>query len=194
MAKVECEIEREVGKGSGFVYVWFYPSDKDSTRRLSWRCKVGYTNVGVTSRVLANKEVMPEVPVIGLVIRTDRAKLLEKEIHRRLKEDGKWLDEACGNEWFETSPSEVEDLYNLIRLEGEPVRARPNWRLNRVATVQELSLYLRVNREQLNLLALNGMPVMRQPHGPPQYHLKSVITWLQERYPEKYNDLPLLKE
>ncbi len=57
---------------------------------------------------------LPERPIIGLVIRTDKANALEKAIHAILHIRNRKLDEVRGTEWFMTNPDEVEALYLQI--------------------------------------------------------------------------------
>ena len=59
---------------------------------------------------------MPEKPKIALRIQTDNDKPfeLEKAIHKLLAKDGKQMKGAPGAEWFDTSPSEVEEIHAIL--------------------------------------------------------------------------------
>ena len=57
---------------------------------------------------------MPEKPKIALRIQTDKPFELEKAIHKLLSKDGKRLQGAPGAEWFVTSPSEVEEIHDIL--------------------------------------------------------------------------------
>ncbi len=54
---------------------------------------------------------LPEYPKVGLIIKTDALNLMESTIQNILKLQGKQKQDAPGKEWFITSPSEVETVY-----------------------------------------------------------------------------------
>ena len=108
-----------LGSGSGAVYVYYYPRDKklaESERRSVWECKVGMTESDVGNRVRSQRTTaIYEEPEIGLEIRTDNPRCLEKAIHAILELKGRKIDTSGkGNEWFLTSPNEVMVLQTLI--------------------------------------------------------------------------------
>ncbi len=108
-----------LGSGSGAVYVYYYPRDKklaESERKSVWECKVGMTESDVGNRVRSQRTTaIYEEPEIGLEIRTDNPRCLEKAIHAILELKGRKIDTSGkGNEWFLTSPNEVMVLQTLI--------------------------------------------------------------------------------
>ena len=105
--------EKTIGSGSGAVYLYYYPNYRhfaESEGKTTWLCKIGKTVRGVDIRIKEQITGMPEIPVVGLAIRTDKPKVLENIIQNILDFYGKKQD-GPGNEWFNTSPSEIENLY-----------------------------------------------------------------------------------
>lgn len=108
-----------LGSGSGAVYVYYYPRDKElaeSKRKSVWECKVDMTESDVDSRVRAQRTTATyQEPKVGLEIRTDNPRCLEKAIHAILELKGRKIDtDGGGNEWFFTSPNEVVIIQILI--------------------------------------------------------------------------------
>ena len=123
-ARVENDkirVEREIGEGSGSVYVFYYPSDKALAELRGddiFRCKVGFSDVDSVERVMAQisdaKTAILEYPVIGLIIKTEENPyFLEKHLQFGLKYQGRHVD-APAKEAFLTSPAEVEQIYRAI--------------------------------------------------------------------------------
>jgi len=107
-----------LGSGAGAVYVYYYPRDKklaESEKKSVWECKIGRTEGDVGSRVKRQMTAaIYEKPEIGLEIRTDNPRCLEKAIHAILELKGRKIDTDGGNEWFFTSPNEVMMIQILI--------------------------------------------------------------------------------
>ena len=108
-----------LGSGAGAVYVYYYPRDKElaeSKKESLWQCKVGMTESDVDTRVKAQMtSAIYEEPEIGLVLRTDTPRCLEKAIHAILELKGRKINTSGrGNEWFFTSPNEVMMIQILI--------------------------------------------------------------------------------
>lgn len=108
-----------LGFGTGAVYVYYFPRDKklaESERKSVWQCKIGRTESDVGSRVKRQMTAaIYEKPEIGLEIRTDNPRCLEKAIHAILELKGRKIDtDGGGNEWFFTSPNEVMVIQTLI--------------------------------------------------------------------------------
>jgi hypothetical protein len=71
---------------------------------------------------------MPEIPRIGLSIRTSKARQLESALHEILRLRGRWIGDAPGKEWFNTSPEEILSLATSIDPElstAPETQARP---------------------------------------------------------------------
>ena len=80
-----------------------------------WECKVGMTESDIDTRIKAQRTTaIYEKPEIGLEIRTDNPRCLEKAIHAILELKGRKMDTDGGNEWFLTSPNEVMVIQTLI--------------------------------------------------------------------------------
>ena len=108
-----------LGSGAGAVYVYYYPRDKElaeSKHQSVWECKVGMTESDVETRVKAQRTTaIYEEPEIGLEIRTDNPRCLEKAIHAILELKDRKIDTGSkANEWFLTSPNEVMVIHTLI--------------------------------------------------------------------------------
>ena len=108
-----------LGSGTGAVYVYYYPRDKklaESEGKSVWECKVGMTENDVDTRIKAQRTAaIYEKPEIGLEIRTDNPRCLEKAIHAILELKDRKIDtDGGGNEWFFTSPNEVVIIQILI--------------------------------------------------------------------------------
>ena len=111
----DLEPERTIGSGKDSVYLYYYPA----YQRLAelegeevWPCKIGKTTRNAISRITSQtRTALPEYPKVGLVIKTDKLKLMETTIQNILKLQGKQKQDAPGREWFITSPNEVEQVY-----------------------------------------------------------------------------------
>lgn len=51
-------------------------------------------------------------PVVGLVIRTDNARALERALHSALDRAASRMGDAVGEEWFETTPQKIKEWYS----------------------------------------------------------------------------------
>ncbi len=113
--KSEINADKTIGNGDNAVYVYYYDIYKKSAEQsgmLSWECKIGRTDKEPLQRILGQAGTSyPEYPHVALVIFCDNSGVLETAIHSALKLRGKHLDKAPGNEWFLTSPEEVETIY-----------------------------------------------------------------------------------
>ena len=115
----DSAVHLTLGSGTGAVYVYYYPRDKrlaESERKSVWECKVGMTESDVETRVKAQRTTaIYEEPEIGLEIRSDNPRCLERAIHAILELKGKKMDTSNkANEWFLTSPNEVMVIHTLI--------------------------------------------------------------------------------
>lgn len=110
--------EKTIGIGKGSVYLYYYPRYRESAESKGetvWECKIGRTGGDkADGRIKPQVTGQPESPKIGLHIKTDREEKIERIIHDILKVRGKHIAEAPGKEWFLTSPSEVEEIYEFI--------------------------------------------------------------------------------
>lgn len=106
-------IEREIGSGPESVYVYYHDAYAELARRKGspvWECKVGSTFGPPDARVIGQGALtqFPRPPIIGLVIRTENGRGLERALHIALTLAGKRIEGGGGSEWFVTSPDQIE--------------------------------------------------------------------------------------
>ena len=115
--------ERTIGSGKSSVYLYYDQQKRESVESKGenvWECKIGRTVQELHTRIYQQTGTPPaERLKIGLHIKTDKERKIERIIHDILKVRGKHITDAPGTEWFMTSPSEVEEIYNFI---GESFR------------------------------------------------------------------------
>ena len=109
--------EVTLGQGEELVYVYFSNSERKLAKfenRNWWPCKVGFTAGNLTTRILAQgpQTSMAQLPIVGLVIKTDDGHALERILHYALGEAGASIDDALGSEWFNTSPERITSWYS----------------------------------------------------------------------------------
>ena len=109
------DTEKTIGSGKQSVYLYYYRAYRHLAElqgEVVWACKIGKARNDPISRVLSQtRTALPEYPKIGLIIKTDELNLMENTIQNILKLQGRHKQDAPGNEWFLTSPSEVERVY-----------------------------------------------------------------------------------
>ena len=109
------EPEKIIGSGKQSVYLYYYPAYRRLAELQSeevWACKIGKARNDPISRIRSQtRTALPEYPKVGLIIKTDEFTLMETTIQNILKLQGKHIQDAPGTEWFLTSPSEVETVY-----------------------------------------------------------------------------------
>ena len=109
------DIEKTIGSGKQSVYLYYYPAYRHLAELQGeevWACKIGKARNDPLVRISSQtRTVLPEYPMVGLIIKTDEFTLMETTIQNILKLQGKHIENAPGTEWFLTSPSEVEGVY-----------------------------------------------------------------------------------
>lgn len=108
--------ERTIGSGRESVYLYYYQWDRESAESKGekvWECKIGRTKRVLQKRIREQATDTDKLR-IGLHIKTDKCKEIEGIIQKILKREGKHTDKLRRTEWFLTSPSEVEEIYNFI--------------------------------------------------------------------------------
>ena len=111
------EPERTIGSGRQSVYLYYYQWDRESAESKGekvWKCKIGKAAERRLQARLKEQATDPEKFKLGLHIQTDRPKEIEDTIHDVLTERGRHIDKSLRKEWFLTSPSEVEEIYEFI--------------------------------------------------------------------------------
>ena len=110
--------ERTIGSGKSSVYLYYDQQKRknaESKSRNVWECKIGMTVQELHTRIYQQSGTVPaERLKIGLHVKTDNCEKIERIIHDILKVRGKHIEDAPGTEWFLTSLSEVEEIYNFI--------------------------------------------------------------------------------
>jgi hypothetical protein len=112
-------IERIIGEGAESVYLYYHDAHAEIARRdglAVWECKVGSTAGAVDSRIIGQGALtcFPRPPIIGLVIRTDNARSLERLLHDALALAGRRITGGGGSEWFLTSPDHLGRWYEAF--------------------------------------------------------------------------------
>ena len=109
------EPEKIIGSGKQSVYLYYYPAYQRLAELQGeevWACKIGKARNDPVSRIVSQtRTALPEYPKVGLIIKTDELNLMERTIQNILRLQGKQKQDAPGKEWFMTSPSEVERVY-----------------------------------------------------------------------------------
>jgi len=111
--ETRVHIEREIGSGPESVYVYYHDAYAELARRKGspvWECKVGSTFGPPDARVIGQGALtqFPRTPIIGLVIRTENGRGLERALHIALTLAEKRIEGGGGSEWFVTSPDQIE--------------------------------------------------------------------------------------
>ncbi len=106
-------INREIGDGPESVYVYYHEAYAELAQlkgASEWECKVGWTVGEPDSRVIGQGALtaFPAPPIMGLVIRTENGRALERAIHTALTLAGRRVERNGGTEWFITSPIRIE--------------------------------------------------------------------------------------
>ena len=121
----QLQIECEIGAGAEAVYVYYFERDKRLARyenRSSWPCKIGFSVGAVEKRILGQgvSTAMYSLPTIGLLIRADKGRWIEKAVHDALRLAGRSIPGSLGTEWFDTTPDAVrrwiEEYQRVLRL------------------------------------------------------------------------------
>lgn len=112
------EPEKIIGSGKQSVYLYYYPAYRHLAElqdEEAWACKIGKAKNDPLIRISSQtRTALPEYPAVGLIIKTDEFTLMETTIQNILKLQGKHKQDAPGREWFITSPSEIEQVYENI--------------------------------------------------------------------------------
>ena len=106
-----------LGKGKGWVYLYYFDREKAEAQdqgKEVWPCKIGRTEREPEKRIQEQMDEDSDIPVIALLLGTDKPKVLERTIHGILTLWDVHLKREQGKEWFLTSPNEVIDIYRLI--------------------------------------------------------------------------------
>ena len=102
------------GSGDQVVYIYGFKNDPDFL-------KVGLAGnaadvSGAFQRVRQQISTSNRMlPTLHHVIFTNNCAALEKALHRRLKNEGRWVYDGAGTEWFRVSVDEVLEAYGEVK-------------------------------------------------------------------------------
>ena len=106
------------GSGSGVVYVFCFPSQRDDAKKKGehcFNCNIGFSEKKTAwQRAKEKTQSHNEEPELLLIFRTDKPYGLENAIHAVLDLHGKRTKKNKKSEWFITNPREVLGLYRRI--------------------------------------------------------------------------------
>ena len=106
-----------LGEGEDWVYLYYFDKEKAKAQdqgKEVWPCNIGFTKRQPEKRIQEQMAEDSDIPIIALLLRTDKPKLLEKTIHGILKLRDSHLKQAQGNEWFLANPDEIVSIYRFI--------------------------------------------------------------------------------
>ncbi|MDE0314260.1 MAG: GIY-YIG nuclease family protein [Candidatus Poribacteria bacterium] len=113
---INLNSEKTIGTGRNSVYLYYDQQKRESAESKGenvWECKIGRTEQELHTRIYQQASTAERFK-LGLHIKTDKEKKIERIIHDILKVRGRYVDSAPGREWFLTSPSEVKEIYKFI--------------------------------------------------------------------------------
>lgn len=107
-----------IGSGASSVYLYYFPAYRilaTHNRHATWPCKIGRSDRDPLNRIYSQASTaIPEPPIIGILLRTNLPSQWEKAIHNTLALRGRIIEDAPGDEWFNTSIDEVLDIIRYI--------------------------------------------------------------------------------
>lgn len=109
------ERTHDIPSAEGAVYAYYYETYREAASRTSrgrWPMKVGMTSRSPVSIRIGEQQgsSMPERPRIAFTHRTANPRALEQVLHGVLTTRNRRVKEAIGNEWFWTTPAELEEI------------------------------------------------------------------------------------
>jgi len=146
-------IEKEIGDGEDYVYVYYNPNDKKLALlegRERWECKIGFSSTDPIQRIIDQgiQTSISQEPIIGLLVRTENGYYTEAMLHKCLYQY-KIRASGVGDEWFMTSPNEVENilLNNVLPLSNDLVK----YCEYQISDSNKLGGILNLHRKKVNL-------------------------------------------
>lgn len=147
------KIEKEIGDGNDYVYVYYNPNDKKLALlegKNRWECKIGFSSTDPIERIRDQgiQTAISREPVVGLIVKTCNGYYTESLLHKRLYQY-KILTENGGDEWFLTNPEEVENiLVNDIIPESNKLVKYCEYNITKTKQLGEM---LNLHRKKINL-------------------------------------------
>lgn len=146
-------IEKEIGDGEDYVYVYYNPNDKKLATfegRDRWECKIGFSSTDPIQRIVDQgiKTSISQDPVIGLLIRTENGYYTEALLHKHLYQY-KIRSDIVGDEWFMTNPNEIENilLNDVLPISNDLVK----YCEYQISDTNKLGNILNLHRKKVNL-------------------------------------------
>jgi len=122
--EAEATAEVILGKGPQSVYGWYFPAYRELATlkgEARFPIKVGTTKAEPFKRIKSHIGTAPEKPVLGFLLKTDHAELMEKWLHSQLRQRGQHMPDALGNEWFLTTPEELRQTVGAMAAKMAPL-------------------------------------------------------------------------
>jgi hypothetical protein len=113
------------GRGEEWVYLYTFPTHENlahAKHLQRFPMKLGMTtreNVvqRVQEQIVASTTAISERASLHLAFRVNNAGQMEQWMHQQLRKADRQLKESVGQEWFETSPDEIESLFRAYVLQ-----------------------------------------------------------------------------
>jgi len=149
------KIEKEIGIGNEYVYVYYNENDKrlaELENKKRWECKIGFSSTEPIQRIISQgvQTSMAKEPIIGLLIKTPCGYYVESQLHKALyRFKLPRTTNVVGDEWFLTTPQEVEDIIinNVFPSEKE----RQTYCEYPIKTLKDIGTVLNLHRQKINL-------------------------------------------
>ncbi len=109
--------ERDMGSGAQTLYAYYLPTYRrlaENGGESSWLMRVGITTESVESMLASSRAVLPEVPALAIVVRTDDAELLQRLVHMVLDLRSRRATSGGGDDWFITNGDEIAGIYSFV--------------------------------------------------------------------------------
>lgn len=107
------------GRGKEWVYLYTFPTHEQlaaERRMANYPMKLGMSTqddvvTRVHQQVSGNSTAISERAIIRGVFRVNDSRDMERKMHEFLAKNGRKISESVGVEWFNTNPSEVQQLF-----------------------------------------------------------------------------------
>lgn len=112
------------GRGREWVYLYTFATQEalaDERRQRNYPMKLGMSTqdnvvTRVNQQVSGTSTALSERAILRLVFRVNQSAKMEKWMHQQLDHMGRKVEESIGVEWYNTNPTEVEQLFKSFVL------------------------------------------------------------------------------
>jgi len=115
----ELDAQEWFGRGDETIYCYTFPCYMELAslkQSSSMPIKIGMTADSSLHRVSIQCGTSnPESPIVLFAVRVDDARLFEGAIHRILRIWNRWIEDAPGTEWYNTSKQEILHIVDFLR-------------------------------------------------------------------------------